>query len=242
MTKQEALFYLKGQLNVARKVECIICIISEKEMRLHKEYIEALELAIDSLESNVKDFNEPEIDELYKELNEFTGVENSPEKVFIFDVILCDNNVDKDGDVFSDTAIYELKDKFLGKTNIFDSNIPLTLSRIFKTEVIVDESKKNEFGNTVKQLKAWAYIIRSEQNKDFISFIESGILKETSISCCAMKRVCSICGKDMQRDRCVHLKNECYEGEFCRGILEDITDAYEWSFVTPPTLSNTIKY
>ena len=51
-----------------------------------------------------------------------------------------------------------------------------------------------------------------------------------SISCSAAAKTCSICGKE----QCAHLKGRIYQGKPCHKILQQITDAYEWSFVAVP--------
>ena len=52
---------------------------------------------------------------------------------------------------------------------------------------------------------------------------------------CAMgSAVCSICGADRRKAPCSHRPGERYEGKLCHIILEEPTDAYEWSFVAIP--------
>lgn len=63
-----------------------------------------------------------EKEEILKRLNEFTRREMSEDEVYIFDVILCDNDIDRDGERFSQNALESLKKLFVGKTGIFDHN------------------------------------------------------------------------------------------------------------------------
>ena len=49
-------------------------------------------------------------------------------------------------------------------------------------------------------------------------------------ACSAAAKTCSICGKE----QCAHLKGRIYQGKPCHKILQQITDAYEWSFVAVP--------
>ena len=69
---------------------------------------------------------------------------------------------------------------------------------------------------------------------DLIKEIDGGIKKEVSVSCSAESCICSICGKDLKRRECKHIKGRKYSGKLCHGILENPTDAYEWSFVAVP--------
>ena len=54
------------------------------------------------------------------------------------------------------------------------------------------------------------------------------------MGCSVGRAVCSICGADRRKDPCHHRPGEIYEGKICHVVLEDPTDAYEWSFVAVP--------
>lgn len=179
-------------------------------------------------------------DELLKKLNEFTRREHSADEVYIFSVILCDNEVDRDGERFTVGALNKLKELFVGKTGVFDHN-PTTQNqnaRIFDTECITDSAKKTTFGEDYTYLKALAYMIKTEKNADLIREIEGGIKKEVSISCSISKQFCSICGADLRESPCDHRKGKTYSGKVCSVILDEPTDAYEWSFVAVPAQRN----
>lgn len=180
-------------------------------------------------------------------LNKFTRREHTEEEVYIFNVILCDNDVDRDFEAFSDNALDTLKELFIGKTGIFDHNPKGSnqTARIFDTEIITDNSKTNLTGKPYKYLSASAYMIRTDANADLIKEIEGGIKKEVSISCSAQKCICSICGTDRKIKSCVHIKGKKYGDKLCYNILDGISDAYEWSFVAVPAQINagvTKKY
>ena len=64
--------------------------------------------------------------------------------------------------------------------------------------------------------------------------IDGGIKKEVSVGCSIGKKVCSICGADRQEATCGHQPGKKYGGRLCYTLLEDPTDAYEWSFVAVP--------
>lgn len=179
-------------------------------------------------------------DELLKKLNEFTRREHTADEVYIFSVILCDNEVDRDGERFTVNALNKLKELFVGKTGVFDHN-PTTQNqnaRIFDTECITDSAKKTTFGEDYTYLKALAYMIKTEKNADLIREIEGGIKKEVSISCSISKQFCSICGADLRGSPCDHRKGKIYSGKVCSVILDEPTDAYEWSFVAVPAQRN----
>ena len=74
-------------------------------------------------------------------------------------------------------------------------------------------------------------MVRTDDNSSLIREIEGGIKKEISISCSVRKRICSICGSE---GFCGHTVGDVYDGILCHKILDDVQDAYEWSFVTVP--------
>lgn len=173
-------------------------------------------------------------------INRFTRRPFTEEEVYTFDIILCDNDIDRDCERFSDDALGQLKEKFIGRTGIFDHD-PSTANqtaRIFDAEVVTDSSRTSKAGGDYKYLKASAYMIRTGENSDLIAEIDGGIKKEVSISCSAAKKTCSICGCDRTAGGCDHVKGRKYGGKLCHTVLSDITDAYEWSFVAVPAQVN----
>lgn len=156
--------------------------------------------------------------------------------MYTFTVTLCDNDVDRDYEVFTADALKGLADLFLGKTGIFDHNPTAKnqSARIYKTWFEEDKERKTAFGEAYACLKARAYILRNEKNKSLIEEIEGGIKKEVSVSCNMKNMACSVCGKDMRLSSCEHRKGRIYGGKLCYGVLSDPADAYEWSFVAVP--------
>lgn len=156
----------------------------------------------------------------------------TPQEVFCFSVILCDNDIDRDFERFDEDALKALEKLFVGKTGILNHSMKSEdqSCRTYKTELITDNSKKTADGLTYMCLKAWCYTVRSEKNNSLIRDIESGIKKEVSISCASKSRICSICGEK----NCSHIAGRNYDGKVCYKTITDICDAYEWSFVAVP--------
>ncbi|MBR4101743.1 MAG: hypothetical protein IKK51_07720 [Oscillospiraceae bacterium] len=169
-------------------------------------------------------------------INRFTRRELTAEEVYLFDVILCDNDIDRDGECFSEAALEQMKGLFIGKTGIFDHDPRSSgqTARIFDTEIVQDAEKKTTDGRSYVCLKAHAYMVRTQANEALIAEIEGGIKKEVSVSCCAAKRICSVCGADRRESACGHIDGRMYGEKQCHTILDDIRDAYEWSFVAVP--------
>ncbi len=174
--------------------------------------------------------------DVLEQLNRFTRREHKPEEVYLFDVVLCDNDIDRDLECFSEDALAQMEQLFVGKTGIFDHD-PRTsgqTARIYDTELVRDSSRRTKDGRPYVSLKAHAYMIRTDSNADLIREIEGGIKKEVSVSCSAAKHRCSVCGADRRESACGHVKGRTYGDRTCHIILEEITDAYEWSFVAVP--------
>ena len=174
--------------------------------------------------------------EMLEKINKFTRRPLTEDEIYTFSVILCDNDIDRDGERFSDKALEKIAELFVGKTGIFDHD-PSTsnqTARIFSTEVVTDSSRVTKNGEPYKCVKANAYMVRTEENGSLIAEIDGGIKKEVSVSCSAAKRICSVCGNES----CVHIAGKSYGGRIAHRILDDITDDYEWSFVAVPAQVN----
>ena len=167
-----------------------------------------------------------------EQINRYTRRKFSADEVYIFSAVLCDNEIDRAFERFSVSALEELKKMFVGKTCIFDHDRKSSnqTARIFATSIEVDLNRKTEFGENYTKLTARAYIPKTEKNAEIIEQIESGILKEVSISCSVSSSKCSIC----EKEHCSHIKGRRYADELCCRVLDKPKDAYECSFVAVP--------
>lgn len=170
-------------------------------------------------------------------INRYTRKELSKDDVYIFNITLCDNEIDRDFECFSTKALEELEKLFEGKTGIFDHEMKASgqNARIFKTWVETDENRKTSYGKPYCRLRAKAYMIKTDKNKGLIDEIDAGIKKEVSVGCSVKSSVCSICEKDMRMGECEHQKGRTYGTKQCYAILSQPYDAYEWSFVAVPS-------
>ena len=175
-----------------------------------------------------------------EKINRFSKKALTPDEVFVFDVILCDNEVDRDYERFTNESLEALKEMFIGKTGIFDHNWSAhgQKARIFDAVVLTDNEKKTMADDSYTYLKASAYMLKTEENRELIAEIQGGIKKEVSVGCSVAKSICSICGNIMGSSECVHTKGREYGGKLCYAELCEPTDAYEWSFVAVPAQKN----
>ena len=104
-------------------------------------------------------------------------------------------------------------------------------ARIYRTEV-VREARLTGAGEPYCYLKGYAYLLRTEGNRELIAEIEGGIKKEISVGCAVNRSTCSICGS--VAGSCGHRRGQVYDGQLCFFNLEEPADAYEWSFVAVP--------
>ena len=120
------------------------------------------------------------------------------EEVYTFPLVLCDNDLDRDHECFTDAALEMLAVLFRGKTGIFDHDPrgEKQTARIYRCAVEEEPGRLNHRGEPYKALKAWAYMVRTAANADLILEIDGGIKKEVSVGCSIGKKVCSICGAD----------------------------------------------
>ncbi len=177
-----------------------------------------------------------------KLINNYTRRNFKSDEIYIFSVVLCDNEIDRENECFSKDSLDKLAVLFLGKTGIFDHNAKSKNqnSRIFSCKVENVSEKVTSYGEPYYRLVAKAYIPRLEKNNDFILEIDSGIKKEVSISCNISNMICSICSSNYKLNPCRHIKGRKYldDQQICYIKLEDPKDAYEWSFVAVPAQKN----
>ena len=172
------------------------------------------------------------------EINRHTKKPLTAAEVFTFSLILCDNEVDRDFESFSEETLHQLGELFVGKTGISDHEWKSgnQVSRIYRTEVLRQPERITELGEEYVCLRAWAYMLRTEANKQLIADIEGGIKKEVSVGCAVGESRCSVCGE--LTGTCEHIKGQEYGGKLCCGVLSGAVDAYEWSFVAVPAQRN----
>ena len=158
------------------------------------------------------------------------------EEVYTFSVRLCDNEIDRDFERFPAQTLEELAPLFVGKAGIFDHQWSARgqAARIYRTEVVREAGQVTRAGDGYVWLKGYAYMVRTESNRDLIAEIEGGIKKEVSVGCAVEHAICSVCGCDRTQTDCGHEKGQEYGGQLCWADLEGAGDAYEFSFVAVP--------
>lgn len=182
-----------------------------------------------------KSEHEPVSEEELALINRYARKSLGAEDVYIFSVVLCDNDIDRDGERFTVESLFALEKLFVGKSGIFDHNPTAKnqTARIFDCRVEAVEGKKTATGDDYFRLKARAYMPRCKDNEKLILDIDSGIVREVSVGCAVKEVRCSICGEKI--DLCQHKKGGKYANKICCGEMLKPYDAYEWSFVAVPS-------
>lgn len=161
-----------------------------------------------------------------EKINALSKTALRPEDVYVFAVRLCDDQVDRDCERFSQQALQQMAGLFVGRTGILDHewSADRQVARIFDAQV--------EYGGGCSFLKGWAYMLRTPENESLIRSIDGGIRREVSVGCAVRQTICSVCGEAY--GSCQHRKGETYGGTLCTAVHTDIADAYEFSFVAVP--------
>lgn len=185
---------------------------------------------------------EPTEDDL-KKINKYTLRPFKAEDVFIFKIVMADNEQDDRNYMpFDLKALQDLKKLYPGKPMIKDHmrRADNQIARVFDTELVQNADKKTALGELHTELVGKAYMVRTDSNKDLIAEIEGGIKKEVSTSCTPEKMVCSICGTDNMKKYCRHWPGVKYVVEDgsatgsekrCTMLLSGAKEAWELSFV-----------
>ena len=175
-----------------------------------------------------------------EKINYFSRKVYGANEVCVFNIVLCDNEIDKDYEQFTVETLETLSRLYLGKSGILD-NSPTgknQVARIYDCVVKKIEGKLNSVGEDFYKLIAKAFIPINENSQLLINKIKNGIITEVSVGCSVGERVCSICGKNI--NTCSHLIGHYYSycrncSELCYGKLIKPYEVYEWSFVAEPT-------
>ena len=131
-------------------------------------------------------------------INQFSVKELSPDDVYCFSVAMCDNDIDRDLERFTNKTLDALAPMFVGKTVISDHSWRSgnQIGRIYDTYV-QRTAEQNQAGEPLRQLIGKVYMLNNEDNKAVIEAIEAGILKEVSVGVSIKSRTCSLCGEKM---------------------------------------------
>lgn len=173
-------------------------------------------------------------------INKYTRKPLTADDVYTFKLTLCDNEIDRQNDQFTPNALNQLSALFIGKTVIFDHSWSAKnqTARIYSTQVETVQGQTVKDGQPYMRLIAMAYMLNLPSNAEIIANIDGGILKEGSVAFRNDADTCSICGNEYYSCDCPHWRGQTYTEngieKTCYVILDDVTDAFEFSLVAVP--------
>ena len=149
---------------------------------------------------------------------------NVDKNLYIFKCVLATDEVDLDNEKFTKDALREMRELCRGKIGFIEAYGTTYNPRIFDTKI------KKKKGTTKLIAKAYIYLNTDEDVNRLSDFLSTH--KECSISCSCLRKVCSVCSRNVNREQCNHIKGSIYGGDrTCIYKLSDVTDVYEWAFV-----------
>ncbi|HOD96543.1 MAG TPA: hypothetical protein PLQ42_12740 [Candidatus Hydrogenedentes bacterium] len=157
-------------------------------------------------------------------VNRFTLKPLKKEEVALFTLDLCNNKIDRHFSRFPEEELEKVNRLTPGRPLMERHDLTGTLPRgtFFRSQL------HHEGGHI--SVRPEVYVLRIDDNRDFILNIEGGVYRETSISFSFRKPECSICGKDLRR--CSHIPGRQYGDALCHFIMRDVVDVVEGSVVS----------
>lgn len=180
------------------------------------------------------------INDKLKLINEHTIEPLKEEDVFTFDVVLCDNEIDRVGDKMTHKFLEQFAEKSKSLVGIKDHEwiADNQMARLYDTE-LVDTDEDTSIGEKRTYVLGHAYCLRS--NEDYVKKVNAGLLNHCSVSFISSGDTCSVCGcatHKMEDDRAIcengHIAGKDYDGVTCYNVVDNCDDALEWSLVAVP--------
>lgn len=157
-------------------------------------------------------------------VNSFSLRPLAESEVALFTLDLCNNQVDRHFSRFPVEELEKINEMTPGRPLMERHDLTGSLPRgtFFRSHIHHD-------GDAVS-VRPEVYVLRTEENRDFILNIEGGIYRETSISFSFRKPECSVCGKDLRQ--CAHVPGRQYGDGLCHFIMREVVEVVEGSVVS----------
>ena len=150
---------------------------------------------------------------------------------FIFKIILCNNEIDRDNEKFSIPVLFQIRDMAIGKTGILENDCDIngrnSVARIFDCSVEYDRDSVTKDGEPLLYVQAHAFIDTNASNNNYsiVSKIKEGFYDEISVGC-------SIFKSHKTLDKSNGVINSAIT------VIDSISDLYEWAIVQKPKIKN----
>lgn len=158
-----------------------------------------------------------------KEINRYTLRPLTADEYVVFTLDLCHNQIDRHFSCFPEDELEVIHKKVPGRPLMERHDLQGSLPR-----GTFFHSTLHRQGD-ILSVRPKVYVLRLEENRNFIANIEGGIYRETSIGFSFSFPECSICNRDIRR--CIHVPGEKYEGSLCYYRMRGVQDVLEGSVV-----------
>ena len=145
------------------------------------------------------------------------------DEVAVFTLDLCNNQVDKHHSRFPEEELARVNALTPGRPLMERHDLRGSLPRgtFFRSRLHRDGARVS--------VRPEVYVLRAQENADFILNIEGGVYRETSIGFSFRLPECSVCGKDLRV--CAHVPGRGYGDKRCHFIMREVIEVIEGSVV-----------
>jgi hypothetical protein len=137
---------------------------------------------------------------------------------------LCHNQLDRHFSLFPEEELEKVDRMVPGRPLMERHDLRGTLPRgtFFRSEL-------HREGDRVS-VRPDVYVLRTQDNTDFILNIEGGVYRETSIGFSFRMPECSVCKRDLRT--CDHIPGRTYGGDLCYYTMRGVIEVIEGSVVS----------
>ncbi len=153
----------------------------------------------------------------------------TPENVFVYSALVANDQVDSYSTQFTPNALEQVARQIVGMPVMRNHSTygagDLPVGRWFGAEVVQRDG--------VTWVRGLFYTARmgDADAQAMDARINTGIIREVSLSWWQGAMKCSVCGQDMWSGDCPHIPGEVYDGRACVGIMDQIKEVAEASLV-----------
>jgi hypothetical protein len=142
----------------------------------------------------------------------------------VFTLDLCHNQIDRHFSRFPDEELEKISAMAPGRPLMERHDLRGSLPRgtFFRSAL-------HSAGDRVS-VRPDVYVLRTQDNGDFILNIEGGVYRETSIGFSFESPECSICAKDLRT--CDHVPGKTYGDRQCHYVMRNVLEVIEGSVVS----------
>lgn len=158
-----------------------------------------------------------------RDVNAFSLRPLAPEEYAVFTLDLCHNQVDRHFSRFPEPELERINAMVPGRPLMERHDLKGSLPRgtFFRSCLHREDGRVS--------VRPDVYVLRTRENGDFITNIEGGVYRETSIGFAFRTPECSVCNCDLRR--CDHVPGKTYGDQTCHFVMHDVLDVIEGSVV-----------